>query len=240
MNIIEVKNLSKNWRKNSILNNVTFNVKKGSFHIFAGQNGSGKTSTIKCIVDAYINFSGEIHINNKKHSLMENKQLIAYVPENSLFPNKMSCLTFLSYMYYIEGKKMIDAKSEAEKFLKEIGLKDKIHKNANDLSSGEKKKLMLAQALIKKPQIIIMDEPLSNLDQLARKSILIQLDKACKSGATIFIATHNLSDFDKLTNEVTLINKGKIHFNGLKKDFIKGKKSLADSYISWVEGFKNA
>ncbi|QZX48973.1 ABC transporter ATP-binding protein [Mycoplasma sp. E35C] len=213
--IIEIKNFSRRYNDGFLaVNNISFNVYKGQFHCFIGSNGSGKTTTIKAIINASLFFDGEILIGGHKNSSIQAKKLIGYIPETSNFPVNFNVEKFLYAFGLLSGFSKKQTIAKRDKIVEELNIKDLLKKNPNNLSSGQKKKVMLAQCLIDDSEIIIMDEPTTNLDPLARKELLETLSNLVKKGKTIFISTHNLSEVTKYADSVTIIEKSKLIYSG--------------------------
>ncbi len=229
-NIIEVKNLTKNFKKITPVNDISFAVKRGSFHGFLGANGAGKTTTIKIMIGAYNQYKGEILINGISSKLKEAKNIVGYVPEHPIFPIAQNVATYLTYMGYLSGIKLQDSKKRVIELLTKYGIRHLAKKNPNKLSSGQKKKVLLIQALINSPSLLIMDEPASNLDPIARDELFKDLKDLNKEGVTIFITSHILAELDGFINDTTILSKGKVIYSG-DVDTFKASRSLVDAFL---------
>ncbi|MCP4337190.1 MAG: ABC transporter ATP-binding protein [Mycoplasma sp.] len=237
---IQIKNLSKKNGKKEIINNISFDIAEGSFHGLLGLNGSGKTTIIKTIVGAYNNYEGKITINNKINNSPDIKKYIGYVPERPVFPKNEKVLSYLKYMGTLSGIPIKKAELKAEKLLKEYNLSHLSKNNVNNISSGEKKKIMLIQALINDPKILILDEPASNLDAISRIEFLNSLIKLNEKGATIIITSHILSEIEGILTDATFIKDGKLIYNGTIKNIINTHKNLTNAFVFFIkEGGKN-
>lgn len=230
--IASISNLTKHYKKRPYpaVDNISFNIKKGEFHVFIGANGAGKTTTIKAIIGAYANYSGEILIDGNKNSLVVAKRKIGYVPEVAIFPKEFSTRTYLESMAIMSGL----SKSEAKKFttnkLTELNMLDLQNKKPSSFSSGQKKKILLAQAMVHNPDILIMDEPAANLDPLARAELFKTLEKYKEQGKSIFISSHILSEIGKYADTATILDGGKIVFH----DRLDGTQNLEELYSKYV------
>ncbi|WP_341515954.1 ABC transporter ATP-binding protein [Mesomycoplasma ovipneumoniae] len=217
--VLDVKNLTKIYPKSEKgAKNVTFKVKKNTIHAFIGENGAGKTTVIKCIVDAYQNFTGTILINNFSNKLPEAKKFIGYVPENSIFPPELNSYEFLYEFGLMSKMNSKLVKQKIDYYLKLLKIEDLAKLKPFNFSSGQKRKIMLVQSLIHDPELIIFDEPFSNLDPSARTEFLAIIRILHKQGKTIFLSSHNLQEIDSLIDSLTLINKGKIYYCGQKTE----------------------
>ena len=218
---ISVKGFSKKYSRNKhySVKDLNFIVSKGEFHGFVGANGAGKTTVIKSIIGAYARFEGNISIFNHKNTKISAKKLIGYIPEAAQFPDSFTTRSYLKAMSMLAGVSAKDSVNFANAKLKQLGLLEIANRNPNKLSSGQKKKVLLAQALINNPEVIIMDEPAANLDPKARTEFfetLVKLKEEQK--VTIFISSHILDELEKYIDSVTIIDGGKMVFSGNIQD----------------------
>ncbi|AJC49775.1 ABC transporter ATP-binding protein [Mesomycoplasma flocculare] len=228
--ILVVNNLTKIYTKSeSGVKNITFKVKKNQIHAFIGENGAGKTTVIKCIVDAYQKFSGTILINNFSNKLPEAKKFIGYVPENSFFPREFNSYEFLYEFGLLSKMKPEIVKKKIDYYFKFLKIENLAKLKPFNFSSGQKRKIMIIQSLIHDPELIIFDEPFSNLDPSARNEFLAIIKILQKQGKTIFLSSHNLQEIDSLIDSLTLINKGKIYYSGEKTE------SLQKMYQKYIQ-----
>lgn len=215
--ILEVKNLSKiysNKHEQTGIFELNFNVKKGSFHAFIGENGAGKTTTIKTIIGAYMNYTGEVYINQINIKDHKSRLALGYIPENAIFPKELTVVEYLTYLGQLNGIEKSELILKIDSYLEEFEISALKFKKPFNFSSGQKKKVLLIQALLNNPQIIILDEPAANLDPTARYQLFSLLKNLHQKGITIFISSHILSEIDKFVDSLTLIHKGKIVYSG--------------------------
>lgn len=216
--IVSIKNLTKHYkgRTNPAINNISFNIYPGQFHAFIGANGAGKTTTIKSIISAYSNkkYKGEIKINECLNFTAGGKSVLGYIPEEAKFPKKMSTKNYLTNMACLSGLSNKDAKQKVNTILTNLGLTDLANKCPDSFSSGQKKKILLAQALIHDPKVLIMDEPAANLDPLARDELFENLINLQKEGKAIFLSSHILDEIGKYATYVTILDGGSIVYDG--------------------------
>ena len=216
--IVSIENLTKHYkgRTNPAINNISFNIYPGQFHAFIGANGAGKTTTIKSIISAYSNkkYKGEIKINGCLNFTANGKSVLGYIPEEAKFPKKMSTKNYLINMACLSGLSSKDAKQKVNTILTNLGLTNLANKCPDSFSSGQKKKILLAQALIHDPKVLIMDEPAANLDPLARDELFENLINLQKEGKAIFLSSHILDEIGKYATYVTILDGGSIVYDG--------------------------
>jgi len=225
--IIETRNLTKKFGRFKAVDDIFLNITKNKIHGFIGPNGAGKTTTIKMLTGAIHPTLGSGHIDGHKIGSQSGRALLGYAPAESLFYSDMSTIEYLVYIGRIKGLKQRDAENRAHHLIQYFGLEEATYRKPIQFSSGMKKKVIVAQALINDPKVLILDEPTANLDPTARLQIIAILQKLMtERDISIFISSHILSELETLVNEVTLFNNGKIVLTNslveVKQKFAKG------------------
>lgn len=232
MNAIEIKDVYKNL-DGFELNIDKLDIKKGFITGFIGPNGSGKTTTIKLIMNMLLKNSGSIKIFDKEYKLddIDIKNTIGYVGDiqGYLTESKLKSIKRGIAPFYKSWDENL-----YKKYMDQFKLND--NKRYKDLSKGQQKKFDLVMALSHHPKLIIMDEPTANLDPIVRNEFLdILQDHIEKEEATVFYSTHITSDLDKVADYLVFIYNGNIILKGDKDSIlenhsiIRGKKELLDS-----------
>ena len=243
MNAIEVRNLSKNL-DNFTLNIDTLDTKKGFITGFIGPNGSGKTTTIKLIMNMLKRDSGNIKIFDKEYKVddISIKEMIGYVGD---IPGYMKEVKFKEIKKSIAPFYKNWDEDLYNHYLKKFDINENIV--YKESSKGQQKKFELIMTLCHHPKLIIMDEPTANLDPIVRNEFIEVLQEHMeKDGLTVFYSTHITSDLDKVGDYLVFIYKGKIILNGDKESIlenhkiIRGSKELLDDdtkkyFISYQE-----
>ncbi len=232
MSTIEIRDLSKKFNEFE-LKIENLNIEKGYITGFIGPNGSGKTTTIKLIMNMLFKDSGSIKIFGKESNLndISIKELIGYVGDISGYLHEAKLKNIkkgVAPFYKNWDEKLY------EKYMKQFKLdENKIYK---ELSKGQQKKFELAMALAHHPKLIIMDEPTANLDPIVRNEFLEILQNHIeKEEATVFYSTHITSDLDKVADYLVFIYEGRIVLTGDKESIlekhkiIRGSSELLDS-----------
>ena len=233
--ILKCENLCKHFGKKQILDRVSLEVKQGDILGFIGPNGAGKTTTIKLILGLQSIDSGTVKINGydiqkdfekaieKVGTIVENPDLYMYL---SGYDN----LKLIANLYKNVDKKRIDEVVKLVKLEKRI--KDKVSK----YSLGMRQRLGIAQALLHKPNLLILDEPTNGLDPEGIKELrdLIK-DLAEKENMAIVISSHNLAELESFCNKVTIIKNGKV----VETSTINEVKKVEQSYIIELNNLEN-
>ena len=232
MSVVEFKQVTKNWKDFSI-KNLNFIIPKGYITGFIGPNGSGKTSTIKLMMDLLQLDEGDITIFGTPHKNSDVKQRIGFVYDD----------LFMYEDFTIKKMKNLIApiyKSWNEKRFNELLNRFELpyKKKLKTFSKGMKMKCSLLFALAHEPELLIMDEPTSGLDPIFRKELLQLLQEVMVQEAqTIFLSTHITTDLDKVADYVVMMNNGEIvlqqSMEDMKENYhvIKGKSELLDADI---------
>lgn len=222
IDVISVKNFSKNFDDKNVIDNLSFDVKEGDVFAFLGQNGSGKTTTLRCLLNIYTVDSGELLFMGKRYSVDMAKYL-GYLPEERGLYTNSKVLEILIYFGQIKGLSYNDAKIKGLKFLKRVGIEDKSNELIKKLSSGQQQKLQLGITVINDPKVLILDEPTKGLDPVNRLLLLDILMELNKNGSTILFSTHQMEEAEKIATRLLMIKNGKSVLYGetekVKRDF---------------------
>lgn len=231
--MLEIRGLEKTYGgTKKAVNNVNLEIKDGEIFGFIGHNGAGKTTTIKCVVGILPFEKGEIYIdgmNIKEHPL-KCKMVTAYIPDN---PDLYELLTGIQYLNFICDLYDIgssDRKERIDKYASLFGLSSNLGDLIQSYSHGMKQKLALISALVRKPKLLILDEPFVGLDPKAAHEVKEVMKEMCQEGTSIFFSTHVLEVAEKLCDKVAIINEGEIVTTGTMEE-VKGDKSLEDVFL---------
>lgn len=225
--MLTVKNLVKKYGSQQVLNGISFEIKKGTIYGFLGPNGAGKTTTMN-ILSGLINFNaGEIKLNDIdiKKNKKDFVKRIGYLPQNLVFYGYMTAYEYLNFTGKINGMPDITIKNRSEELLDIVGLKSAANRKIREYSGGMKQRLGIAAALYKNPEIVFLDEPTSALDPEGRHEIHEFLKILKSKGMTVFLSTHILNDIERICDEVSILDKGKIlissNLESLKEQYIQ-------------------
>lgn len=204
MVIIQLKNISKSFGENKALKNIDLEIEKGTILGFLGPNGAGKTTTIGIILGLLRADMGSVLINKENPwNNVKAIQDVGYIPADTYFYDDWTGQDYFNLLIKLGFSKDL-IKSYCKMF--EFNPKAKI----NTLSTGNKQKLSIILALAKNPQILIMDEPTRGLDPILQNKFYEEIQKLNKTGVTVLVSSHNLSEIENICKEVCLIRKGEI------------------------------
>lgn len=208
---IKFQDVSLTLGGNQILENINFEVKKGTIHCIIGPNGGGKSSLIKCIL-SLLPYEGDILLEYEK------EKIIGYVPQNIQFDRTLPItvydflnISFSNKPCFLNAKKNIE--EVIDNLLIKIGMKDKKYRKIGSLSGGELQRVLLIQALYPKPNLLILDEPLSGIDALGEEYFFKIMQELRSQGVTVLWVHHNLKQIKDMADKVTCIKCG-LEFSG--------------------------
>lgn len=209
-NVLECKNLNKKIGKKQILKDVSLEIQEGDILGFIGPNGAGKTTTIKLILGLQSITSGEVKINGydiekEFEKAIEKVGTIVENPDLYMYMSGLNNLKIISKLY-----KNIDEK-RIEEVIKLVGLENRIKDKVSKYSLGMRQRLGIAQAIMHKPNLLILDEPTNGLDPEGIKELRELLKKlAKKENMAILISSHNLAELESFCNKIAIIQNGEM------------------------------
>jgi ABC-2 type transport system ATP-binding protein len=214
---IQVKNLSKNYGKQSAVQDLNFRLEEGQIVGFLGPNGAGKSTTLKMMMGLIRPSDGSILIDGKDPHEQEIalKKQIGYLAENNpLYPD-MYVREFLAFIGNIHQLKNLDQR--IQEVIEWVGLQKEAHKKIQELSKGYQQRVGIAMAILHDPKVLILDEPTSGLDPNQRAEIR-DLIKSLQKDRIILFSSHILSEVEAICDRVLLLHQGKLVSDSPMKD----------------------
>ena len=229
MNTITVNNLCKSFgryrNKALVLDDVSFSVKEGSITGFLGANGAGKTTTFKCILEFIRATSGNFSFFNQGPLNKRTRQDVGFLPERPYFYDYLTGEEFLTFYAKLGWKESIGSiESRVAWSLKTVKLTHARKKPLRSYSKGMLQRIGFAQAIIHRPKLIILDEPMAGLDPDGRSMIKDLIREVSNEGCTIFFSSHLLHDVENLCDDLVILKNGRMAFQGTISDFTKDIK----------------
>lgn len=209
-------------KPHTVLKGLSFEIKKGRTTGFVGVNGAGKTTTLKCALGFVHPSAGEITFFNEGPLNSELKKRIGYLPERPYYYDFLTASQFLKFHWDLTGGGS-DFHTRAQEVLAKVNLKDVFHRHLRSFSKGMLQRIGLAQALLRNPSFLILDEPMSGLDPDGRILIKDIIQEEKKKGTTLFFSSHLLGDMDELCDDLVVIDQGKLVYEGPLQEFSKGQ-----------------
>lgn len=206
--VITMTNITKRFKKAEVVKNFSLDVKNGSITGLIGPNGAGKTTIMKILAGLMFQTSGELSFYGSRDDLDLNRRRMSFMIEAPIVDYNMTAYENLNYVRYVRGypdKKRID------EVLDIVDLKDTGRKKALKFSLGMRQRLGIAMALLTKPEVLVLDEPVNGLDPEGIVEVRHILQKLSEDqGVTILISSHLLSELSELCTDFSIINKGQL------------------------------
>lgn len=210
--LLKLAEISKVYGEKVTLNKVNLQVNKGEIIALCGGNGTGKSTLLRIIVGTIAPDHGTISVNGASYTEQQKEysNYIGYMPDDFQFNQ---ALTAFEQLYFWAKLKRID-KKRVQEVLEEVGLTDVAQKKASSFSKGMKQRLMLAQALLAKPALLIMDEPTNGLDPYWMQTFITNIKQAKTNGQSIIFSTHQLQIAEALADRVIFLENGSFILDG--------------------------
>ena len=240
MSFIEMKNIRKDFGKNTILHGVNMNLDKGQVISIIGPSGAGKSTLLRCLNHLEIIQGGSICVDGEYLAKEENGKVV-YAPENeirgillrmgmvfqsfNLFPHMTVLDNILAAPIYVKGKKRAELLPLAETLLEKVGLSNKKDVYPGRLSGGQKQRVAIARALSMNPDIMLFDEPTSALDPELTGEVLKTIQRLADENMTMAIVTHEMAFAKSVSDKILFMVDGKVEEEGTSEQIFENPQS---------------
>lgn len=214
MKAIEVKGLHKAFKVKGkpvkALDDVSFSVEQGQSVGFIGQNGAGKSTTIKVLFGALRADAGEALLMGRPAEDPLSRHCVGYVPENPYLYEQLTPREVISIGLRLHGIRGAEIHRRTERWLDKLGIAYAADKRIRNLSKGMTQRTALAHAFAIEPKLLILDEPMSGLDPVGRRQVADLMQEYRLAGGTLFFCTHILHDVERLADHFVMIDRGQV------------------------------
>ena len=249
--MLYINNLFKTYGTFPAVQGLTLRVPKGDLFGFVGPNGAGKTTTIRIVCGLLQATSGSVTVNGitavntmakpaSTKMMTEYKKTIGYVPDFFGVYDNLKVTEYLEFYGSLNGMTYREIQKVSDDLLALVNLQDKKDFYVDTLSRGMKQRLCVARALLHNPQLMVMDEPSSGLDPVARVEMKELLMNLRSMGKTIIISSHILADISEMCNAIGIMNRGKLINAGKMEDILKIGTDTSRLVLSFSQGIENA
>ena len=230
--MIQLKNISKNFKDKSALNNLSLTVENGEIYGLLGANGAGKSTTLNILLGFLNPDSGSVNMTDLSDGTTVKQDRIGYIPENvNLYPY-LSGVENLDYFSKIAGLKF--TQEELYSFLLDCGLEENsFHKPISEYSKGMRQKVGIAIAYAKNAKIYLLDEPASGLDPLSSNELSTLLKDMSTNGSTILMASHDIFRVRETCHKIGILRNGTLVKEMLSKDV--SSTELESIYLDYMK-----
>jgi ABC-2 type transport system ATP-binding protein len=217
MRAVEIRGLAKDYPSGSLLPKTRralhpfdLDVEEGETFGLIGPNGAGKTTTLKLLMGLSFPTQGDARILGRPLGDPEMKQQIGYLPEQPYFYDYLTGRELLNYFGQLFGLSRQERDARSRELLGRVGMTEAADVPLRKYSKGMTQRLGIAQALVNRPRLVFLDEPMSGLDPLGRREMSLLIRELRDSGVTVFFCSHILSDVEQLCDRVAILNRGKL------------------------------
>ncbi len=235
---IVIKDLNKSFDGVQVLKNINLEIKAGEFFSILGPSGCGKTTLLRILAGFIEPDSGVVYLGNKDISKLppNMRSTNTIFQKYALFPH-LSVYENIAFPLRIKKKDSDYIDAEVKKMLKMIDLEEHADKKPNQLSGGQQQRVSIARALVNKPEVLLLDEPLSALDAKLRQNLLIELDNIHEEvGITFIFITHDQQEALSISDRIAIMNKGNVLQVGTPAEVYE---SPADMFVADFIGENN-
>lgn len=212
--ILDVRHLNKGYKKSPVLKDVTFQLKQGHILGLLGKNGAGKTTLIKSILGLNTNYQGSIFFQGEALNPSNEKSKIGSLVDVNFYEDMTAYQNMKLTMMLTQAIPKVEQDKRIHDLLKFVGLEEDSKKNIRSFSFGMKQRLALAQAMITKPAMLILDEPFVGLDPIGIEDVKDTLHRLCQENNTsIIFSSHQLTEVCDLADDIIVLNDGIIKYS---------------------------
>ncbi|AZI59364.1 ATP-binding cassette domain-containing protein [Nakamurella antarctica] len=205
--LVHIDRFRMDFGDNTVISDLSFDVRRGETFGFLGSNGSGKTTTIRALLGIYRPTSGTLHINGKPFS-PENGSRLGYLPEERGLYKKEPVIDIMTYFGRLKGMDRNAAKAWSLSYLDRVALGDKSSLQLDKLSGGQQQKIQLGVTIMNDPELLILDEPTKGFDPVNRRLLMDIIADQKTAGATVVMITHQMEEVERLCDRVLLLKNG--------------------------------
>ncbi len=206
--ILQLRHILKQYGDFRAVDEVSFDLPKGSIFGLLGPNGAGKTTLIRIITTIIPADEGEVFLNGERlHE--RHPEIIGYMPEERGLYKRMKVGEHLMYLAQLKGLSKQDARRAIESWFERLQIKDWWNKKVEELSKGMQQKIQFIATVVHKPMLLILDEPFSGLDPVNTELLKDEIMRLREEGATIIFSTHRMEQVEEICERIVLINRGK-------------------------------
>ena len=244
MKPIEIRELTKSFKLKGkpikALDGISFEVANGDSVVFIGQNGAGKSTTIKLLFGAMRPDSGESLLRGRHSSDPQSRKGVGYVPENPYLYELLTPREIISSGLRLHGVRGEENTCRTERWLDKLEISYAADKRIRSLSKGMTQRTALAHAFAIEPELLILDEPMSGLDPVGRRQVADLMQEYRQGGGTLFFSSHILHDVERLADRFVMIHRGKIQAQQSISDMLTSQGDMIVRYYGTkaVEGFE--
>jgi ABC-2 type transport system ATP-binding protein len=232
--MIALHSVTKKFDTLTAVDNITYRIEKGEYFALLGPNGAGKTTVVRMLLGFIEPTSGSITIDSIPVSNPQARKGVGYLAEHHMIPPYLSGIEYLRRHASLMGFSGKDAQLEAERLLEVVSMKGREKEKSAVYSKGMKQRLGLAAALLGRPKLLILDEPVTGLDPIGIRDVRNILESLRHDHVTVFLNSHLLSEVEKTCRTAAIMNNGKILVKDSIQSIMGDDGTLEDVFIKYI------
>ena len=237
--LLSLSHLVKHYATQKAVDDISFDIQKGSIFGLLGPNGAGKTTLLRMITGIFYPDGGEIKLDGKHFDPLFDIREIGYMPEERGLYKKMKIGEQALYLAQLRGLSKADAMEKIKYWFEKFEMQSWWNKKVEDLSKGMSQKLQFVITVLHEPKLIILDEPFSGLDPLNANLIKDEIYNLAKKGSTIIFSTHRMEQVEEICDHIVLVNLGKKILDGtvadIKQQFKESIFAIEPSHPQFIK-----
>lgn len=222
--MLKLENINKTFGNKVAISNLNFEVNEGQILGLIGQNGAGKSTTFRMILDFIKPDSGKILWDNQE--FVRSEISIGFMPEERGLYQRETIINQMNYFADLHGMPRAKMRIELKEWMKRLGVVGELEDKIESLSKGNAQKIQLIATMLFKPKLLILDEPFSGLDPVNANFLLKEIQRAKEDGAVIIFSTHNMENIEKIADKIVMLKHGQTVLNGSITDIYEEYQRL--------------
>ncbi|NYI41445.1 ABC transporter ATP-binding protein [Demequina lutea] len=211
--LVRVEHFGMSFGRTEVIQDLSFEIRRGETFGFLGSNGSGKTTTIRALLGIYQPTRGLLHIDGREFS-PDNGDRLGYLPEERGLYQKESVVDVMMYFGRLKGLGHAASRKWSLDYLERVGIADKAAARIDKLSQGQQQKVQLGVTIMNGPELLILDEPTKGFDPVNRRLLMEIIEDQKRAGATVMMVTHQMEEVERLCDRILLLKGGKARAYG--------------------------
>jgi sodium transport system ATP-binding protein len=233
---VKVERLAKTLGKNKVLRGISFQAQAGEIFGLLGPNGAGKTTTLRIICTLLSPDSGSVEVlgfDTLEAPAQVRRRVGVVTAEIGVYP-RLSARENIAYFAELSGVDGHDLKPRVDAVIERLDIGSFAGQRAESLSSGQKQKVAIARAIVHDPEVLMFDEPTSNLDVLASKEVREFMVEAKSRGKCVIFSTHVMHDAERMCDRITILHEGEVVASGPTAEVRGARRDLEDAFLALV------
>jgi ABC-2 type transport system ATP-binding protein len=234
MHALEFSNVTKTFGSHAALDDVSFTLPRGASLGLLGPNGAGKTTALRLALGFARPSNGTVLLRDLDPRRSQSREGLGYLPERLRLPEKTTVGAFLALQGRLSGLEGDELARDVDELAERTGIADRLGQRLGELSKGLAQRVGFAQALLGRPDLLLLDEPNSGLDPIGMREARGWIEQARSQGCSVLICSHVLSEIARVCDRVAILKQGRIAAEGEMDQLLEPGESLEDAFVRIV------